>query len=512
MTNSGTAPLNIATFGLSGTNSGDFALTDNCVSPLAGPGTCTINITFTPSLLTSESATLTFTDNSGDVAGSQQTVDLTGTGIKASTITGMTSSANPSVLHQSVTFTATVTPQGSGTPTGTVTFSDGTTAICTAVAMSSGEALCTISTLALGPHSITAVYSGDTNFLGSTSPPFGQTVTLEQTTTQITAIAPNPSMVGQPVTVSYTVTVNAPGTGTIPGTEMVTVRDSTGASCTGTIAAGNCALVPTAVGADTITAAYSGDSNFSTSQSSVAASFSIVPTISLTGMTPTNPPTQLTNVGVALNTATPTSLTGTLTLSFQSSAAGTPEGYIDPGTQFAAGGTTINFTIPAGAAIATLPQSGAIQQGTTAGTIIVTLTNLIAGTATVAIPQPNPSLSVTVQPIAPVITPGSGTITGLSSTGFNVELDAYSTPRDLANATFTFQAASGAQLNGADPSPVPLSGVAPAWFSSSSGLQSGGSFHLKVPFTFSGDTSALSSVTVTLSNSVGPSSSVTVTF
>ncbi len=332
------------------------------------------------------------------------------------------------------------------------------------------------------------------------------------TTTAITGITPNPSMAGQPVTVSYTVTVSAPGSGTVPGTDKVTVTDSTGASCQGTVAASNCALVPTAVGPDLITATYSGDSNFSTSKASGSVSFSIVPSISLTGLTPTNPPTQSTSVGVALNSPTPTPLTGTLTLSFQSTAAGTPANYIDPATQFAAGGTTLNFTIPAGSAVATLPQSGAIQQGTTAGTITVTLTSLVSGTTTIALPQPTPSLSVVVTPMAPVITSGSGTITSLTSTGFNVELDAYSTPRDLANATFTFQATSGDQLNGATPSPVSLSGVAPAWFSSSSGLQSGGLFHLTVPFTFSGNTSALGSVTVTLSNSVGTSSPVTVAF
>ena len=595
LTNSGSAPLNIASIAFSGTNPNDFQETDNCASPLAGPGTCTINITFTPSLLTSESATLTVTDDSGDLSGSQQVVDLTGTGIQATTTTGVTSSANPSILREAVTFTAAVTPQGSYTPTGTVTFNDGAAAICAGVALSSGGASCAISTLAVGQHSVTAVYSGDTNFHGSTSPILTQTVGLAPltitassgsftygapvptitpsysgfvngdtaaslttppvcsttatssspvsgspypsscsgavdsnytilyvngsvtessatTSTAITGITPNPSMAGQPVTVSYAVTVNAPGSGTIPGTDTVTVTDGTGASCKGTIASGNCALVPTAVGPDTMIATYSGDSNFSTSKTSVSISFSIVPSVSLTGLTPTNPPTQSTSVGVALNTPTPTQLTGTLTLSFQSNAAGTPQGFIDPGTQFAAGGTTISFTIPAGSAVATLPQNGAIQQGTTAGTIIVTLTALVSGTTTVVLPQPNPSLSVTVPSLAPVITSGSGTITGRSATGFNVELDAYSTPRDLANATFTFQPASGAHLNGTEPFSVSLDSVAPAWFSSSSGLQSGGLFHLTVPFTFSGDTSALGSVTVTLSNSVGSSSPVTVTF
>jgi hypothetical protein len=290
----------------------------------------------------------------------------------------------------------------------------------------------------------------------------------------------------------------------------VTVTDGTGASCTGTIAAGACALTPTAAGPDTLTVTYAGDIDYTTSKTSVTAAFSTVPSISLNGMGSTTSPTQPTNMGLTLSTPALTQLTGTLTLSFQPNAAGTPANYIDPGTQFAAGGTTLNFTIPVGSTIATLAQNGAIQQGTTAGTILVTLTSLVSGGTPVTLPQPNPSLSVTVARVAPVIT--SATITGVSSTGFTVELDAYSTPRDLSTVTFTFQPATGAQLNGEDPAPISLTSVAPAWFSSSTGVQNGGSFQLSVPFTFSGNTSALGSVTVILSNSAGTSTSATATF
>jgi hypothetical protein len=92
-----------------------------------------------------------------------------------------------------------------------------------------------------------------------------------------------------------------------------------------------------------------------------------------------------------------------------------------------------------------------------------------------------------------------------------VELDAYSTSRDLASATVNFQAVSGTQLSGTTSFSVSLSNAAPAWFSGTSGLHSGGSFHLIVPFTFSGDTSVFgpNSVSVTLTNSVGTSSPVT---
>jgi hypothetical protein len=62
-----------------------------------------------------------------------------------------------------------------GTPSGTVTFNDGTTVLGMA-SLSGGRATFTSSTLMTGMHSITAVYSGDTVFMGSTSAVLVQTV------------------------------------------------------------------------------------------------------------------------------------------------------------------------------------------------------------------------------------------------------------------------------------------------------------------------------------------------
>jgi Bacterial Ig-like domain (group 3) len=87
---------------------------------------------------------------------------------KATTTTTLTSSLNPSNFGQSVTFTASVAPQFSGTVKGSVTFYDGTTALKT-VALSGGVAKFTTSTLTLGSHSITATYNGSTSFDGSST-------------------------------------------------------------------------------------------------------------------------------------------------------------------------------------------------------------------------------------------------------------------------------------------------------------------------------------------------------
>src|SRR5439155_23872252 len=71
--------------------------------------------------------------------------------------------------------TATVTSSATGTPTGTVTFQDATTTLGTGT-LSGGTATLTTSGLGAGTHSITAIYGGDANFTGSTSPVLMQTV------------------------------------------------------------------------------------------------------------------------------------------------------------------------------------------------------------------------------------------------------------------------------------------------------------------------------------------------
>jgi LPXTG-site transpeptidase (sortase) family protein len=189
------------------------------------------------------------------------------------TTTALSSSANPSVVGQVVTFTATVTanPPGAGTPTGTVTFQDGGVNIagCVNQALVAGVATCNDSFAGVGSHSITAIYSGDANFLTSTSAALTQTIGQDATTTALSSSA-NPSVVGQVVTFTATVTASAPGAGTPTGT--VDFRDGgvTIAGCGAqALVAGTttCAVTYAGVGSRSITAIYSGDVNFLTSTS-----------------------------------------------------------------------------------------------------------------------------------------------------------------------------------------------------------------------------------------------------
>jgi hypothetical protein len=142
------------------------------VSFTAG-GQCTIS-TNTVHLTGAGSCTITAKQAGNSNFSAAPDVPRTFTIAQAATASAVSSSANPSNLSQSVTFTATVSgPAGTGTPTGTVTFKDGAATISCAntggqTLNGSGVAICQTSTLTAGTHTITAVYSGDTNFLTST--------------------------------------------------------------------------------------------------------------------------------------------------------------------------------------------------------------------------------------------------------------------------------------------------------------------------------------------------------
>jgi hypothetical protein len=265
VTNNGNiSPLQY-TIGFTGADPGDFLESDSCNGSVASNGqTCTLNVTFKPTAVGTRSASMTITDTAAGIA---ESVALSGTATQATTTTTLKSSANPSGVGQLVTFTATVTPSTGGTPTGSVTFKDGSTTLVSAVTLTSGVATLAISTLTQATHSITAVYSGDANYIGSTSAALSQVVTKATTTTTLKSSA-NPSDAGQSVTLTATVT--APTGGTPTGS--VTFNDgSTALGSAVTLASGTATLAITTLTAAThsITGVYSGDANYNGSTSAV---------------------------------------------------------------------------------------------------------------------------------------------------------------------------------------------------------------------------------------------------
>ena len=97
---------------------------------------------------------------------------------KATTVTMLTSSLDPATSGQSVTFTANVVPAAgsAATPTGVVTFLDGSTVLGTKTLVGSGVASFSISSLSVGSHAITASYAGDANSVASVSTVLTETV------------------------------------------------------------------------------------------------------------------------------------------------------------------------------------------------------------------------------------------------------------------------------------------------------------------------------------------------
>jgi hypothetical protein len=239
---------------------------------------------------------------------------------------------------------------------------------------------------------------------------------------------------------------------------------------------------------------------------------------------PTSPADQPTLTVSSSNPTASGNFAAVFTLSFTPSvsSANLPSaGLQDIVVKFATGNPSICVAVPVGPNSSPVSvdlstvSGGTFMQTTIAGTITITPhiyypgscnTNSsgVQGTGTEVTTSSSTPYKLVIASSAPVIT-NTPSITGATSTGFNVELNAYSTTRDLTTASFTFTPAAGAQLNGTSFAGVPLAQAGAQWFTNSSSATTGGAFHLTVPFTFSGNPAAIGTVTVTLSNSAGTS-------
>jgi len=182
---------------------------------------------------------------------------------KATTTTALASSQNPSNFGQSVTFTATVAPQFSGTLTGTMTFNNGSTKLGT-VSLSGGVASYTTTKLAVGTETITAAYNGSSSFTTSTSNALSQAVNQANTTTTLVSSL-NPSTYKQAVT--FTATVAPQFSSTVTGT--VTFYDGATALETKSLSGGKAKYTTAKLtsGGHSIKATYNGSTDFTGSSS-----------------------------------------------------------------------------------------------------------------------------------------------------------------------------------------------------------------------------------------------------
>ena len=231
------------------------------------------------------------------------------------TVTTIAATSNPAVAGAPLQLTATVvqsSPTGSGGAfTGTVTFSDGTTVLGAAAVSTSGVAILSVATLNVGPHSLSANFGGNANYVASTSASLGETLVAATTTTTLTS-SQSPSNAGAQVTLTATVT----STGGVPTGTVTFLSGSTTLGTAALNARGVASIVTTSlvVGADTLTAVYGGDAKdtgstsapllqtvlIATSMTTLASNANFV----LSGASVTFTATITTNGGVATGTVT----------------------------------------------------------------------------------------------------------------------------------------------------------------------------------------------------------------
>jgi Bacterial Ig-like domain (group 3)/FG-GAP-like repeat len=187
------------------------------------------------------------------------------TAVQGTPTVSVISSPNPEPYGTPVTLTSTVTGGGL-TPTGGVTFYDGSAELGAGTLNSSGVVTYTTNAFSIGSHSITAKYAGDSNYTAGTSTALILTVNMSAPAAILTA-SPSPVLYGTQVAFTATLT----GGGTEP-TGTVTFFDGTTALGTGTLSKGIAAYATSvlSIGSHSITASYGGDGNY-TSVTSAAS-------------------------------------------------------------------------------------------------------------------------------------------------------------------------------------------------------------------------------------------------
>jgi sugar lactone lactonase YvrE len=165
----------------------------------------------------------------------------------------LVSSAPTVNIGATVSFTATASSTTTGTPTGSVSFLDGATLLAT-VALTNGSAILTTSSLLVGTHTISASYTGDYDFYGSSA-------------TAVTSIVAAPGYTLTPATT--TLTIASGGSGTV-GLQVASVGGYAGSvsfACAGLPAGMSCTFAPATLALTTATASQQTVLTIATSSS-----------------------------------------------------------------------------------------------------------------------------------------------------------------------------------------------------------------------------------------------------
>ena len=246
----------------SGTPTGTITLRDGTAT-LGTVSLSSNTASFTTATLAAQSHSVTSVYSGDANFATSTSPTLTQSITKAATSIVVTASPSASRFGQPVAFYAAVKSATSGTPTGTVTFKDGTTIIGTGT-LSLGHAKISTLKLTVGTHPLTAVYNSDPNFTGSTSAVLNFVTSKAATSTTIVSSL-NPSKSGSAVT--FIAAVKSSTTGTPTGS--ATFKDGTTVLATVTLTSGKAAFTTStlAAGSHPITAVYNASTSFNPSNS-----------------------------------------------------------------------------------------------------------------------------------------------------------------------------------------------------------------------------------------------------
>jgi hypothetical protein len=180
---------------------------------------------------------------------------------KTQTTTALVSDLNPSIYVQNINLTATViiNPPGIATPTGTITFKDGISAIGSGILDGAGQVNLNISTLTAGSHNITAEYSGDGDCESGVSSILVQVVN-KKTTTGILTVNVNPSIYFDAITFKDSVIGSVPDGGTVQFKDGITNLGTPVSIDVNGVA--TITISSLTAGTHNLTAVYSGTSNY----------------------------------------------------------------------------------------------------------------------------------------------------------------------------------------------------------------------------------------------------------
>ena len=236
-----------------------------------------------------------------------------------------------------------------------------------------------------------------------------------------------------------------------------------------------------------------------------------IPSYTIGGAGGTVTPATQPNINLTLASPYPVAISGALAVAASGNLPA------DPAVQFATGGQTVNFTIPANSTSAVFGTQGTqigLQTGTVAGGITLTPSfSTLAGNVPLSPATPT-TLQLTVASLAPTLQ--AITLSAQTTNSVLISVTGFTTPRTLSTWNVQFVPASGFNLPVTNFA-IDVSQISTVFFQSAASRAFGSQFTLSIPFTFQGAVptgqtllNSIASVAVTVSNGQGTSNSISV--